>query len=99
MAKRDFRSREILRVIGRRRAKGIGKATREPRRAIQVLTRADDSSSAVIPSSRTAQTVRDPRDWTMFAQSTLPPPRVWARSLGCARDDGANGGESALGSA
>ncbi|PYK56812.1 MAG: hypothetical protein DME47_01290 [Verrucomicrobia bacterium] len=28
-----------------------------------------------------------PRDWTIFIQSTLPPPRAWARSLAYARDD------------
>src|SRR5882724_5365527 len=39
MAKRDFRSREILRVIRRRRARRIGEAAQEPRRAIQFLTR------------------------------------------------------------
>src|SRR6267378_554911 len=47
MAKRGFRSRSILRVIRRRRARRIGEAAQEPRRAIQILTRV---GGAAIPS-------------------------------------------------
>src|SRR5712675_3607274 len=47
MAKRGFRSRSILRVIRRRRARPIGEAAQEPRRAIQILTRV---GGAAIPS-------------------------------------------------
>src|SRR5437879_4086761 len=60
MAKRNLRSREILRVIRRRRPGGIGETARQPCRTLQVLTQSDNFFSALIPSSRTAQTVRDP---------------------------------------